>query len=100
LTANFASVNFANVTSNRASTRGRIFGRFRVDVGTCQNRRYLPSRVAPLARLDDIRQAVLRGLAILTDIRQAVLRGLARLANGEFGEFYTNLASLASFIQI
>jgi hypothetical protein len=28
-----------------------------------------------------------------------VLRGLARLAKGEFGKFYTNLASLASHIK-
>ncbi len=48
-----------------------------------------------LARLADIRQVVLRGLAWLADVRQAVLRGLARLAKGEFGEFYANLASLA-----
>jgi hypothetical protein len=39
-----------------------------------------------LARLADIRQAVLRGLARLDDIRQAVLPGLARLADTrEFG---------------
>ncbi len=45
-----------------------------------------------LARLADIRRAVLRGLAWPADIRQAVLRGLARLAKGEFGKFYANLA--------
>ncbi len=49
-----------------------------------------------LARLADIRKVMLRGLARLADIRQAVLRGLARLAKGEFGKFYANLASLAS----
>ncbi len=49
-----------------------------------------------LARLDDIRRAVFRGLARLDDIRQAVLHGLARLAKDEFGKFYANLASLAS----
>jgi len=49
-----------------------------------------------LARLDNIRRAVLRGLARLADTRQTVLRGLARLAKGEFGKFYANLASLAS----
>jgi hypothetical protein len=39
---------------------------------------------------------VLRKLARLADIRQALLRGLARLAKGEFGECYVNLASLAT----
>ena len=34
-----------------------------------------------LARLADIRQALLRGLARLADIRQAMLRGLARIAD-------------------
>jgi hypothetical protein len=34
-----------------------------------------------LARLADIRQALLRGLARLADIHQAMLRGLARLAD-------------------
>ncbi len=53
-----------------------------------------------LARLADIRQVVLRGLARLADIRQAVLRGLARLAKGEFGEFYANLASLANLTSV
>ncbi len=53
-----------------------------------------------LARLDDIRRAVLRGLARLADTRQAVLRGLARLAKGEFGEFYANLASLTSLTRL
>jgi hypothetical protein len=48
-----------------------------------------------LARLDDIRRAVFRGLARLDDIRQAVLHGLARLAKDEFGKFYANLSSLA-----
>ncbi len=50
-----------------------------------------------LARLADIRRAVLRGLA---DIRQAVLRRLARLAKGEFGKFYANLASLANLASV
>ena len=49
-----------------------------------------------LARLDNIRQALVRGLARINDIRQAVLHGLARLAKDEFGEFYANLASLAN----
>ncbi len=53
-----------------------------------------------LARLADIRQVVLRGLARLADIHQAVLRGLARLAKGKFGEFYVNLASLASLANL
>ncbi len=47
-----------------------------------------------LARLAEIRQVVLRGLARLAHIRQAVLRGLARLAKGEFGKCYANLASV------
>ena len=47
-----------------------------------------------LARIADIRRDVLRGLAWLVDIRQAVLRGLARLAKGEFGKCYANLARL------
>ncbi len=50
-----------------------------------------------LARLADIRQAVSRGLA---DIRRTVLRGLARLAKGEFGTFYLNLASLATLANL
>ncbi len=53
-----------------------------------------------LARLANIRQVVLRGLARLADIRQAVLRGHARLAKGEFGEFYANLASLANLASV
>jgi hypothetical protein len=53
-----------------------------------------------LARLADIRQAVLRGLARLDDICQAVLHGLARLAKGKFGKFYANLASLANLASV
>ena len=64
-----------------------------------------------LARLADIRQAVLRGLARLAkirqvvlrglaDIRQAVLRGLTRLAKGKFGELYANLASQESLANL
>jgi hypothetical protein len=45
-TANFASANFANVASTRASTCARLCGAFRVDVVTCQTRRHSPSRVA------------------------------------------------------
>ncbi len=45
-----STANFANVASTRASTRastcGRIFGTFRVDVVTRQTRRHSPSRVA------------------------------------------------------
>ncbi len=40
--------------------------------------------LARLARLADIRRAVLRGLARLADIRRAMLRGLVRLAKGHF----------------
>ncbi len=68
-------------------------------------------KYARLARLADIRQAVLRGLAEicqvvlrglarLADIRQAVLRGLARLAKGKFGKCYANLASLANLASV
>ena len=53
-----------------------------------------------LARLNDIRRAVFRGLARLDDIRQAVLHRLARLAKDEFGEFYANLASLVSLANL
>ncbi len=64
-----------------------------------------------LARLADIRQAVLRGLADirravfcglarLVNIRWAVLHGLARLAKEELGEFCANLASLASLANL
>jgi hypothetical protein len=53
-----------------------------------------------LARLDDIRRAEFRGLARLDDIRQAVLHGLARLAKDEFGEFDANLASLANLASV
>ena len=51
-----------------------------------------------LARLNDIRRAVFRGLARLDDIRQAVLQGLARLAKEEFGKFYANLIWPPSFV--
>jgi hypothetical protein len=37
-----SSASFANV----ASTRGRVFGAFRVDVVTCQTRQHSPRRVA------------------------------------------------------
>jgi hypothetical protein len=53
-----------------------------------------------LARLDDIRRAEFRGLARLDDIRQAVLHGLARLTKDEFGKFYANLASLANLASV
>jgi hypothetical protein len=53
-----------------------------------------------LAGLADICQVVLRRLARLDYIGQAVLRGLARLAKGEFGEFYANLASLAKLASV
>jgi hypothetical protein len=53
-----------------------------------------------LSRLDNIRRAVMRGLTRLADICQAVLRGLARLAKGKIGEFYANLASLASLANL
>ncbi len=44
-TANLSSANFVNVSSTRASTRGCVFGTFRVDVVTRQTRRHSPSRV-------------------------------------------------------
>ncbi len=79
-----------------------------MSASTRQNSRF--QKYARLARLADIRQAVLHGLARLAeicqvmlsglarlaDIRQAVSRGLARLAKGEFGECYASLASLAN----
>jgi hypothetical protein len=42
---NLSSANFANVASTCASSRGRVFGAFRVDVVTRQTRRHLPSLV-------------------------------------------------------
>jgi hypothetical protein len=65
---------------------------------TCQNGLF--RKCVGLARLADIRRAVLRGLARLADIRRAILRGLARLAKGKFGECYVNLASLASLASL
>jgi hypothetical protein len=53
-----------------------------------------------LARLDNIRRAVFCGLAKLDDICQAVLHGRPRLAKDEFGKFYANLASLASLANL
>jgi hypothetical protein len=44
-TANLSSASFVNVASTRASTRGLVFGAFRVDVVTRQTRRHSPSRV-------------------------------------------------------
>jgi len=44
-TANLSSMNFANVVSTRASTRGHVFGAFCVDVVTRQTRQHSPSRV-------------------------------------------------------
>jgi hypothetical protein len=38
--------------------------------------------------------------ARLADIRQAELRRFARLAKGEFGKFYANLASLANLASV
>jgi hypothetical protein len=71
---------------------------FLASASTRQNGRF--RKYARLARLANIRQAVLRGLARITNIRQAVLRGLARLVKGEFGECYTNLASLANLASV
>jgi hypothetical protein len=72
----------AKISAFLASTRTRQNGRVQKYTG--------------LARLTDIRQAVLRGLARLDIIRQTVLQGLARLGKGEFGKCYANLASLAN----
>ena len=47
-------------------------------------------------RVLQMSRVLARVLARLDDIRQAVLHGLARLAKDEFGEFYANLASLAN----
>jgi hypothetical protein len=75
----------ANLAS--ASTRQK-FAVF----GECE---YSPKRpfseIRETRQTRDIRQAILR---VLADIRQTVLRGLARLAKGEFGECYANLASV------
>ncbi len=74
----------------------RQHGLFRKCVGLARLADIRQAVLRELARLAEIRQVVLRGLARLTDIHQAVLRGLARLAKGEFGKCYANLASLAS----
>ncbi len=103
------------MATRRRIKRIRVLARnspFLASASTRQNGRFL--KCARLARLADIRQAVLRGLARLADIRQVVLRGLARLAyirqtvlcglarlaKGEFGKFYANLASLASLANL
>jgi hypothetical protein len=65
---------------------------------------YLHSPKRPFSKICETRQTCLhlpsrvartRGLARLADTRQVVLRGLARLAKGEFGKCYANLANLA-----
>jgi hypothetical protein len=48
----------------------------------------------------DIRQPVLVRLDTFVDIRQTILLGLPRLAKGKFGNFYTNLANLASLVNL
>jgi hypothetical protein len=53
-----------------------------------------------LARLANIRQPVLLRLTRLADIRQTILRGLARLVKGKFGNFYANLANLANLASV
>ncbi len=60
---------------------------------TCQTRRHSPSHVARTRQTRRHSPTIYR---VLADIRQAVLRGLARLAKGESGEFYANLACLAN----
>ena len=52
------------------------------------------------ARLADICQPGLLGLARLADIRQPSLLGLARLAKAKFCKYYVNLASLASLANL
>ena len=42
----------------------------------------------------------LAGLDTFADIRQTILLGLARLAKGKIGNFYTNLANLASLVNL
>jgi hypothetical protein len=68
--------------------------------GNMQDSPDLPTFAKPfnrgLTRLADICQAVYPVHARLADIRQTVLRGLARLTKGEFGECYANLANLAN----
>jgi hypothetical protein len=100
------------MATRRRIKRIRVLARntpFLASASTHQNGRF--QKNARLARLADIRQAVLRGLARLAkirqvvlrglaDIRQAVLRGLTRLAKGKFGKCYANLASLANLASV
>ncbi len=53
-----------------------------------------------LVDMSAARYVLMLWLARLADIHQAVLRGLARLAKGNFGECYANLASLASMANL
>ena len=89
-------IDFAFLVSN-GNSRANL-----ASASTRQNGRFL--KCARLARLADIRQAVLRGLARLADIHQVVLRGLARLADIRQAVLrgLTGLAkaSLASFTRI
>jgi hypothetical protein len=55
---------------------------------TRQTRRHSPSRVARTRQTRRHSPTIYRVLARLADIRQAVLRGLARLAKGKFGKFW------------
>ncbi len=86
--------------ANLANSSTRQNGRFLKCVRLARLADIRQAVLRGLARLADICQVVLRGLARLADIRQAVLRGLARLAKGEFGEFYANLASLANLASV
>ncbi len=67
---------------------------FLANSSTHQNGHFV--KLAGLDTFANIRQPVLVGLDTFVDIRQTILLGLARLAKGKFGDFYTNLANLAS----
>jgi hypothetical protein len=65
------------------------------NLSTCQNGLF-----RKCARLPDIHQTGLLGLARLTDICQPGLLGLARLAKAKFCKYYANLASLANLSSV
>jgi hypothetical protein len=71
---------------------------FLANSSTRQNGHF--GKLAGLDTFADIRQPVLVRLDTFVDIRQTILLGLARLAKGKFGNFYTNLASLANLASV
>jgi hypothetical protein len=81
----------ANLASLSTRRKFTIFGKFK----------YLPKwPFWKCARLADICQPGLLGLARLANIRRPVLLGLARLAEGKFGKFYATLVNLASLANL